>query len=296
MSKSTFIPPKAHRLEKFKDGQGFSHELHIARNWERALDAIHITLSDSWYYIAIASNSKRGTFSPRLLKREICLDRQKQNIPKELQTILAMRLQSFQDLNDKIRDKVLTTGGANKDIWMFRSRWKEFPKGTLIVELYQGLFRNIALLNPRYHRAFVILDGRCTVIDQNDTMIRIKRVFQSRRYTEKVIRESDIPIFKSEPVSTDIVVVEEEEKREEVVRGRLPGGLVMLLLEDFDENIRTITLEEQARLFVYLDQLRDRGERHWWHDDLEVKLEKHFSRANVERRLREREKWEKRHR
>ncbi|MBT4288412.1 MAG: hypothetical protein HOD92_13880 [Deltaproteobacteria bacterium] len=47
-------------------------------------------------------------------------------------------------------------------------------------------------------------------------------------------------------------------------------------MNNFEVHIKTISLEEKASLFAYLENLKLTGEKNWMHDELEVKLNRYF--------------------
>ena|GEM_PF-3255426 len=295
MSKSPYIRPKLHQLENMKEGQAFSHELAALRDWEKALDAIHILLSSQWYYILAITNTRKTKFGSRVLKGQVCMSRQQQEIPEELETLLTMRLSSFKGLKSKIRERVLDSGN-NKDVWIFKTTWQEFPKGTKIIEIYQQPLRNSFLTVPIYRRGFIVLDGRSSTREVNDTMVDMKRVFLSKSFTNRIIA-GGADILRNKQIIHSVVeknvpALEEKSAKQGSIRigkirGRMPGGLVMQLLDDFEEVYTTVTVAELGLIYDYLDELKKRGERAYWHEDLLEKLEASYSRANVERRIQE---------
>ncbi|MCP4296132.1 MAG: hypothetical protein GY786_11035 [Proteobacteria bacterium] len=292
MSKSNFIPPKYELLENLTEGQGFSHELPVMRDWGKTLDAIHLHMLDRWYYVATATNSRKSGGLNKILKNDVNLDRQKQEIPTDLKTILTMRLTSFNDLNTKIKGRILGSGGSNKDVWMFRTKWAEFPKGTMVIELYQRFLRNSVAARSLFRRAFVILDGKCSSGESNDTMLRIRKIFNDKAFAKKVVLDgpeiernldTSPSLFREEPE----IAIKEVKVRDQGKKGRLPGGLVVELLDDFSKNARSLTAEEMMNLYHYLENLKNRGETAWWHEELVDKLDSRMSRSAVEEKLRQ---------
>lgn len=258
-----FIPPKADALEKSKDGQGIVHELPYSRNWERAIDAIHWILEKKWYYIMIATNTRRGRTS-KILKKGMNLDRQNKRLPEELQIVLKMQISTFEGLNSKIRETQLYEG-SNKDVWHFKTQWKEFPEGTKIIVLHQSILRSILFNSHAQRKAFVMLDGKCKMAEQNLVLLAIRKVFTSKSYCEGILkrvakaRGDNIPkaprsISKKE--TEEIIRKKEDSAKNE----RGPASLVILLLDRFDSQISDVTDNEFSYMFHYFNKLKEKQE------------------------------------
>lgn len=289
LKKTDFIRPKVDKIldREKNDGQFFFHELSWIRNWETTLDALHLHLSDLWFHVAIVTNTQKKLLGDRILLKSININRSRKELPEELCELLKIRFQTFQALKKKIRSKVIEEGIGDKDVWHFISKWKEFPKGTRVIELYQ---RKISLLghsDKQLKRAFVILDAKCTIAELNATMFKIKRVFESKDFANQILKTTPKSTRKTElpprPKRKASLLEKKQEKptygnipQKEAERGRGPAGLLINLMNNFEVHIKTISLEEKASLFAYLENLKLTGEKNWMHDELEVKLNRYF--------------------
>ena len=185
-SREDFFGYRPEDIEKAKIGQGCVHELPLARNWEKAMDAIHFILTRKWYYIGIATNTKKGFFN-KILKKGMTFSRRQKDISQETADILNVKFSTLKDLNVKIKDKTIR-GGSDKDVWHFKEKWREFPKGTKVIVLYQQVMKSVFTADPDFRRATLFLDGRCAVADQNNAMLIIRKVFLEKGYSSKILK------------------------------------------------------------------------------------------------------------
>ena len=186
INRENFFGHKPEDIEKMKFGQGCVHELPLGRNWEKAMDAIHIILSRKWYYIGIATNTKKAFFN-KILKKGMTFTRRQKDITEETSEILKVKFSTLEDLNVKIKDKIIR-GGGDKDVWHFKEKWREFPKGTKVIVLYQQVLQSVFSSDPDFRRATLILDGRCAVADQNNAMLIIRKVFLEKGYSNRILK------------------------------------------------------------------------------------------------------------
>ncbi len=185
-SREDFFGFRPEDIEKAKIGQGCVHELPLGRNWEKAMDAIHFVLTRKWYYIGIATNTKKGFFN-KILKKGMTFSRRQKDITKETGDILKVKFSTLEDLNVKIKNKTIR-GGGDKDVWHFKEKWREFPKGTKVIVLYQQVMKSVFTTNPDFRRAILFLDGRCAVTDQNNSMLIIRKVFLEKGYSNRILK------------------------------------------------------------------------------------------------------------
>ena len=266
MSRENFLPPKIDSLEKAKDGQGFNHEIPMDRNWEKVLDTIHNILLQQWYYVAIASNTHGGIFNSASTKK-INIVRKKRAVPSDLQTILQLKMKTFENLKGKIKEKSAVTG--DKDVWHFSSKWEEFPRGTNIIEIYQRPMINLFSTEILYRKAFIILDGKLSIDHQNQTMMTINKVLKDKKYSKQVLKN-----IKKEPVVESKVKV----RTSSIYEGRPPAELVLMLRSNFKANIRTVSIDEKTAINLYFNKLKKAGEYTTEHKELENKMNYHFDR------------------
>jgi hypothetical protein len=287
--KSDFIRPKVDKIlnQGKNDGQFFFHELSWNRNWENTLDALHLHLSELWFHVAIATNTRKKFWGDQILLQSINISRSRKELPEELCDLLKLRFKTFGALKKKIRRKVIEEGEGDKDVWHFTSKWKEFPRGTRVIELYQKKISFFERTDDQYKRAFVILDAKCSIAELNSSMFKIKRVFESKDFTNQILKNAPKKTRKTElpprPKRAPSLLNKKPEKptfdnipQEAALRGRGPAGLLINLTENFEVHIKTITLEEKANLFNYLEKLEQTGEKNWKHNEVEVKLNKYF--------------------
>lgn len=113
--------------------------------------------------------------------------RRQKDITDETSEILKVKFSTLEDLNVKIKDKIIR-GGGDKDVWHFKEKWREFPKGTKVIVLYQQVLQSIFSSDPDFRRAILILDGRCAIADQNNAMLIIRKVFLEKGYSNRILK------------------------------------------------------------------------------------------------------------
>lgn len=261
MSKNTrknFFGPRINEIRDPNEGQGLEHNLSGSRNWEQALDAIHLTLLDKWYYVAIISNTNGGITTP--IRKRLNSRRKKKQIPEELKEIFKVRSGTVKKLNKMILEKQYEMG--NKDIWYFSGKWKTFPKGTSVIELLQRpRFNRMIFGNPKFRRAFVILDGACKVEHQNQAMFAVNKVMKDKKFVKEVLEAKR----KKERTRLDV----------KPKPHRTPADMV-IKLKKARHLMETITVEEKAVLDQYFRYLDDRGEFNKSHKAMKEDLDNHF--------------------
>lgn len=252
-------------------GQGFSHELSMRRDWEEALDALHFMLLRKWYYVGIATNTKRGIFN-KVLKQGIAFERKRTQIPEEMKSVLNISMGQFDKLKEKIEQKRRTKRGEDKDVWHFTTQWKEFPEGTKIVELYQKMASSMLKAKPTYKRGFIVLDGKCNTSDQNTVMLLMKKIFENKDYTKKILYE--VEKMKKEKGQTD---EPEIVKKDTLPKGdsRTPGTLLIELKEN-PGSITSVTDYEKGLLLDYFQKLRRQEAFTQEHEVIETRLKQLF--------------------
>lgn len=261
--------PRAANMEDASVGQAFDHELDSSRDWEETLDALHYLLVQKWYYVAIASNTKGGPFT-LIQKKKINLKRTKKDIPEELEIVLKMRMATFGELDGRIKAKVMV--GGNKDIWHFKSRWKEFPQGTSVIEVHQRPLWNLLSNDPVYRKAFIIIDGQAKVEHQNQAMFIISKVLHNKEHCEKTLKKAE-----KEPVKE----AKSKKRPRTIYTGRPTGELILLLKESFGIHVRTLSVEERVALGYYLENLHRTGQDDDSHQELHDKLKKHYKTEDL---------------
>ena len=283
--KTSFLPPKVDQLEKVTKGQSFQHDPSHSRNWEKAMDALHILFSHYPFYASIVTNTSQSFWESRILIGKLNLSRSKKKLPKELKDILSIKFNTFDALKEKIRNKTIWDSDGARDVWHFSSRWKEFPKGSKVIELFQK--KNPSLFSPTagFRCGLIVLDARCSVAEINAIMFNIKKVFESRKFTKRILSHNPNKETKTltRSVETQLIFEKKEkrpadkkDKRTELVRGRGPATLLLLLQDNFSFHVRTITLEEKATLYAYFENLKTRGESRIEHEEMERKITSYF--------------------
>lgn len=263
------LSPKADRLNNSNEGQAFDHELDSSRDWEQTLDVLHNLLVQKVYYIAIATNTKGGLFNP-VMKKGINIKRIKKEIPEELQLVLKMRMDTFGELDQRIMQKSLS--GGNKDIWHFRSQWKEFPKGTSIIEVHQRPLWNILSSETIFRKAFIVLDGQAEVEAQNQAMFIVSKVLHNKEFCDKRFKELGKKVVKEGKI---------KKRPRTIYTGRPPGAIILLLKETFGIHVRTVSIEERVALGYYFEKLRLTGELDESHKELLTKLKRYFKTEDL---------------
>lgn len=283
--KTSFLPPKIDQLKNTSKGQSFQHELSHSRNWEEAMDALHILFSHTPFYASIVTNTTKSFLGSRILIGKLNLVRSKKKLSKELKDILSIKFSTFSALKEKIRDKSVWDSAGERDVWHFTSRWKEFPKGSKIIELYQKKRAVLFSPMPGFRRAFVVLDARCSVAEINSVMFNIKKIFDNKKFTQRVLTGHTHAKKKTLTRNVETQLIFEQKKNnsqdktkkgDELIRGRGPATILLLLRENFNFHIRTITLEEKATLYAYFENLKTRGESSIEHEEMERKVTSYF--------------------
>ena len=261
MKKNTrkeFFGPRIDEIRDPDMGQGLEHNLAASRDWEEALDAIHLSMLDKWYYVAIISNTNGGINTP--IRKVLNTRRKKKEIPKELKEIFKVRSGTVKELNKMIREKQYELG--NKDIWYFSSKWHNFPKGTSVIELrQQSSFNRIFSSKPKFRRAFVVLDGACKVEHQNQAMLHINKVMKNKDFVKAVLESKR----KTEKSRLDVKPKPQ----------RSPSDMVVAL-KKARHVMETLTIEEKAILDQYFRYLDERGEFNSSLQLLKEDLDNHF--------------------
>lgn len=259
MNASNPLGPSIHDLEGADLGQGFTHQLPMTRNWTQAMNALHYLLLRKWYYVGIVTNTKRK--SNKLLKKGVEFSRRRENLDTGLRSILNLKENSYADLKTKIRQQRVKMG-QNRDVWHFGSNWKELPKGTAIIELHQSLLRTL-LGHSDVRNAFVILDGKASIADQNRVMSLIAKVFQEKEFMERALEkakhDSKQPILKRAAVQRE---------------ARQPGPLMVQLREDFSQVMPSVNASEKALLDDYFERLKKSGQATAAHEKLQKSIER----------------------
>ncbi|MDT8447479.1 MAG: hypothetical protein RRB13_11360 [bacterium] len=263
--------PRITHLDNPSEGQAFDHELESSRDWETTLDALHYLLVQKWYYVAIASNTKGGAFT-LIQKKKIDIHRGRKDIPEELEIILKMRMATFGELDGRIKQKMMV--GGNKDIWHFKTQWKELPKGTSVIQIYQRPLWNLLSSDPVYRKAFIIIDGQAEVEHQNQAMFIISKVLHNKEHCEKILKKAEKePVKEAKPMK----------RRRTIYTGRPTGELILLLKESFGIHVRTLSVEERVALGYYFDKLHRTGEEDESHKDLQEHLKKYYKTEDLKK-------------
>ena len=225
-------------------GQAFSHQLSLSRNWNEGLNALHYILLKKWYYIGIITNTRRN--SNKLLSQGVEFSRRREKVDVGLRSILDLKENSYLELKNKIRTQRLKSG-KNNDVWHFGSTWKELPAGTNIIELHQSLIRTL-LGKKGVRNAFIVLDGKATVGDQNAAMMIINKILTEKEFTERLLEkakeDSEEPTLTQSPT--------------EVVRN--PVTLFKDLMDNFVMVGSSVSVAEKKLLDIYIDELQREGE------------------------------------
>ncbi|MDT8446073.1 MAG: hypothetical protein RRB13_04160 [bacterium] len=258
------LGPSIHDLEGADLGQGFTHELPITRNWNEAMNALHYLLLRKWYYVGLVTNTQRD--SNKLLKKGVEFSRRRENLDVGLRSILDMKENSYLVLKEKIRHQRIKMG-QNRDVWLLGSSWKELPKGTAVIELHQSLLRTL-LGKKDVRNAFVILDGKASMTDQNTVMVLVGKIFAEREFALKILE-------KAKKDSKQPALIKAMVQRET----RQPGPLLVKLRDNFDEVMPTLNEAEKKLLDSYFDRLKVSGQHTADHD----KLQKSVERAWIKR-------------
>ena len=242
---------------------GFVHALGVTRNWDNALDALHHLLLKKWYYLGIASNTKKGA-SGNLLTDSLDFSRKRSDT--EGKAILGLGRNSFSELMALVNQQKWGAGGE-ADVWHLKSGWKELPSGTCLIELNQNfLFSALTGSKENKRTAFVVLDGKAAVQDQTNSLLLVKKVFTDKGYTQEQLKEA-----RSSKANEPKLVQAAAKKP-----GRQPGGLVMALQEDFEGVVKTLTLGERNSLETYFNQLEARKEANANHRQLQEKVSSYW--------------------
>lgn len=251
MSDKPRITRKIEDMPNPEEGQGFCHDVPSNMDWEETLDMIHFVLLNKWFYVSLASNTKKGLFGPKILpKNRINIQRKKKEVPEELESLLKLKGSSFNKLSKKIEHQQKM--GGNKDIWHFKGKWEEFPNGTSIIEIRQQPTLNKLSNHPIYRKAFIILDGQSDVEQQHNAMRLINKILTHKEYAKKLRAK-----VKTEKPKENAVT---KRPSAGVYQGRPVTDLALKLQEAFGVTVRTLSIDEEAALRLYFNKLEERGE------------------------------------
>ncbi|MDH5561045.1 MAG: hypothetical protein OEY59_09360 [Deltaproteobacteria bacterium] len=249
-----------------KLGQHWRHSLPGFRDWEVALNVIHLALKSKPHYIGIVTNTRRRL---NKLVPGVNFDRRKDDLPSEMVDLFKMKQDTFSELSHKIHDQVLKTN-TSKDIWYFTTPWKVFEEGMIVIPLHQKQEKKFVNKAVYYRRAFVILDKNCSVAAQNQIMYIIHKVFEDKQNIKKILRLAALEFVKKPT----------KKKIRPKYTGRLPGRIIVLLKSNYDNTLRTITDDEKRVLFGYFQFLKDMNEFKSEYERLETRLRSDLSKEN----------------
>ncbi|OGG97196.1 MAG: hypothetical protein A2527_10290 [Candidatus Lambdaproteobacteria bacterium RIFOXYD2_FULL_50_16] len=244
------------------EGQAFLHQLEPSRDWEKTLDALHFLLVQKWYYVAIASNTWGGFLNNP--QKKVNLKRKKMDVPEELSALLKIKLASFKELAKKI-DHQTSYDGA-KDIWHFKSGWKEFPQGTGLIEIHQQTSWSRLSNEPIFRRAFIVIDSKSSPEDQFKIMLLVNKMFKNKAYADQTYRR-----IGKEKINEARIA-----RPSGIYQGRPTSELVIKLKDNFGINVRGITKEERVALGFYFERLRKLSEFDETLKEVETRLLRHF--------------------
>ena len=250
-------------LNGVDQGQGFSHQLAINRDWCDAMNALHYILLRKWYYIGIVTTTKRN--SNKLLQKGVEFSRRRESLDVGLRSILNLGENSYRDIKEKIRQQRIKSG-QNRDIWHFSSDWKEMPKGTALIEVHQSLYRTL-LGSKDVRNGFVVLDGRASMTDQNSAMQIINKIFSEKDFTARILEKA-----KKDKDQPNLV------KAENSRNARKPGTLILKLKEDFAKVMPSITAVEKTLMDKYFDHLKLTEQHSKEHDKLQKMIERDWAK------------------
>ncbi len=244
-------------------GQHFLHELPVFRDWEIALNVIHLALVSQPSYIGIVTNTRRQLNG---ITKDINFERKKEDISEELKSLLRIKSRTFTDLAVKIKEKQLTTD-SDKDIWLFSTPWREFAEGTKVISLHQRFEARFKKKTHKYRRAFVILDQKCSIASQNKMLYIIDRILDDEKNIKRILKIAAYNFVKRPA----------RKKAKKKYVGRLPGRLVLLLKNQFATTIATVSEDERRMLKIYFQMLKDLDEYNKSHADIEQRLGSYFN-------------------
>lgn len=242
---------------------GLNHDLALTRNWDDALDALHHLLMNKWYYVGIATNTKAGG---SLIESGVNFSRKRTDYEGQFKELLGLSRNRFGELAEKI-EKTKWEGGGKADIWHLKQATRGLPKGSAVIELNQKSLGSVLTGSSKGRGAFVILDGKAAISDQNNAMMLIKKVFTDKAYTKKaLLAAKNAKKAKKAPP--------QRSQKLDIRGARQPGSLVLMLRGDFNNVAPTVSPAEKALLLDYFDQLEARGEANAGHKELRAKVEK----------------------
>ncbi len=244
------------------EGQHWLHELPKYRDWEVALNVIHLAIKSKPYYVGIVTNTRRklnGLAGLSMFKK------QEEELSEELLALLNIKDKTFSSLTQKIYDKSATTS-ANKDVWQFTTPWKEFAEGTKVIEIHKELEAKQKKKQHPNSRAYIILDMKCSTAVQNQILFIIHKVFEDEKNVKKILKLAALE-FVSKPT---------RQVRKKAYTGRTPGRLVIQLKQSFKNEVGNVTPEELDVLLRYFRMLGEIKELSSELRGLEKRLRDHF--------------------
>lgn len=243
-------------LENATKGQAFKHSLSGGRDWDDALNAIHILLLRKWYYVGLPCNTLKGG---KIADKGLNFARKRANLPEDAQKLIRMTITNFNALRKKIRLKQVQ-GGQDRDVWHLTGSWKDFPEGAKLIEIKQSKLTDLlGIGEPRM--AYIVLDGKAGAAEADNAMKLVHKVLVDKAYTAKVLAAAKQG-GPEKPVT----------KALDLKGARKPGGLVMAM-RDEPTVAATLTLAEVAILLDYFKKLKAVGDFNDEHARLLVLIE-----------------------
>jgi len=244
-------------MENATKGQAFKHVLSGGRDWDEALNAIHILLLRKWYYIGLPCNTLKGG---KIADKGLNFARKRANLAEEAQKLIKMTIVNFNALRKKIRLKQVQ-GGQDRDVWHLTGSWKDFPEGAKLIELKQNKLTDLlGISEPRM--GYVVLDGKAGAAEADNAMKLVHKVLVDKAYAAKVLTAAKSGNNGEKPLT----------KALDLKSARNPGGLVMAM-RDEPQLANSLTAAEVVVLLDYFKKLQKTGDYNDEHARLLVLVE-----------------------
>lgn len=217
------------------------HELSTERNWEQTLDVLNKAMMPWWFYVGIVSNTE-GKLLNAPVAGKYFFSRGKPGVPAELKYYFQNQT-SLKELARRLHEESDEQGP--KDVWYISGGWKDFPRGTCLINITQEYKPMLGRSGVR--EAFVILDGASKREHQGKAMYLVNKVLTNVTYAQQLHAEQkDEAAGKKAPQAK--------------AQAHTGQQLVHFLKHDFKSYIPRMSMEEKAVFDHYLKDLASKNQ------------------------------------
>ncbi len=227
--------------EQTPQGTVQCHVLQPDRNWEQTLDVLNKAMMSWWFYVGIVANTE-GKLLNAPVPGKYFFNRGKPGVPAELKYYFQNQT-SMKEVARRVHAETEEQG--SKDVWYISGGWKDFPRGTCLINITQDY--NSLLGRSGLREAFVILDGASKREHQGMAMYLVNKVLTNSTYAAQLQAEQKDEASGKKPA----------QQRPQAHTGQ---QLVHFLKHDFKGYIPRMSMEEKAVLDHYLKDLASKNQ------------------------------------